>query len=51
MLLANKCAIITGCNRGIGAAIMRKFAQNGADIFACARKESEEFERHCGLCL
>ncbi len=46
MLLANTCAIITGSNRGIGAAIMRKFAQNGADIFACARKESEEFKEN-----
>jgi len=46
MLLANKCAVITGCNRGIGAAIMRKFAQNGANIFACARKESEEFKKN-----
>lgn len=43
MLLKNKTAIITGCNRGIGKAILEVFAENGADIFACVRKESEEF--------
>ena len=43
MLLQGQTAIITGCNRGIGKAIMEVFAQNGADIFACVRKESEGF--------
>ena len=43
MLLKKKTAIITGCNRGIGKAILKKFAENGADIFACVRKESDEF--------
>lgn len=43
MLLQSKTAIITGCNRGIGKAILRVFAENGADIFACVRKETDEF--------
>ena len=43
MLLRGKTAIITGCNRGIGKAALEIFAENGADIFACARKESDEF--------
>ena len=43
MLLRQKTAIITGCNRGIGKAVLEVFAENGADIFACARKESDEF--------
>lgn len=43
MLLKHKTAIITGCNRGIGKAILELFAENGADIFACVRKESAEF--------
>lgn len=43
MLLENKTAIITGCNRGIGRAILEAFAANGATIFACTRKESAEF--------
>ena len=43
MLLQSKTAVITGCNRGIGKAILETFAENGADIFACVRKESDEF--------
>lgn len=43
MLLQEKTAIITGCNRGIGKAILETFAERGADIFACVRKESDEF--------
>jgi 3-oxoacyl-[acyl-carrier protein] reductase len=43
-LLEGKCAIITGSNRGIGYAILKNMAQQGARIFACARKENSEFE-------
>jgi 3-oxoacyl-[acyl-carrier protein] reductase len=43
MLLQKKTAVITGCNRGIGRAILEVFSQNGADVFACARKKTEEF--------
>ena len=43
MLLKQKTAVITGCNRGIGKATLETFAENGADIFACVRKESDEF--------
>ena len=43
MLLQKRTAIITGCNRGIGKAVMEVFAENGDDIFACVRKESDEY--------
>jgi len=43
MLLKNKTAVITGCNRGIGKSILETFSQNGANIFACSRNISDDF--------
>ncbi len=43
-MLRGKTSIITGSNRGIGRAILGKFAEQGSDIFACARTENPEFE-------
>ena len=43
MLLRNKSAVVTGCNRGIGKAIIENFAKNGANIWACIRKPDKEF--------
>lgn len=36
--------IITGSNRGIGKAMVEAFAASGANIWACARKATPEFE-------
>lgn len=43
--LSGKTAIITGTNRGIGKEILISFAREGADIWACARQESDEFTK------
>ena len=39
-----KTIIITGANRGIGRASVKAFAEQGYDIWACARKPGETFE-------
>src|SRR5208283_3700335 len=41
MLLENKVALVTGSGRGIGRAMARLFAKEGAAIFLTARTESE----------
>jgi len=42
-MLRGKTAIITGSAKGIGRAILKIFAENGADIYAHARAETPEF--------
>lgn len=44
-MLCGKTAFITGSNRGIGKAIVTKFAQHGANIIAHARARTDEFEK------
>jgi NAD(P)-dependent dehydrogenase (short-subunit alcohol dehydrogenase family) len=41
MLLKNHVALITGSGRGIGSAIARLFANEGASVFLTARTEAE----------
>lgn len=47
-LLIDKTAVVTGCNRGIGKEVLTVFAENGADVFACARQESAAFTDFVG---
>lgn len=51
MLLNNYTAIITGCNRGIGKAILEAYVRNGANVFAVIRKENTEFTQYCELLM
>lgn len=44
MLLKHKTAVITGCNKGIGLSVLKVFSENGANIIACVRNISKEFE-------
>lgn len=43
-MLKGKNIIVTGVNRGIGEAIVKLFAHNGANIWACARSKNPEME-------
>lgn len=40
--LEGKTAVITGCNRGIGRAILERFASEGANIIAATRTVNED---------
>lgn len=42
--LEGKNAIITGASRGIGRATLELFAESGANIWACARTQNDEYE-------
>ncbi|MCI8482849.1 MAG: SDR family oxidoreductase [Lachnospiraceae bacterium] len=41
-----KNAIITGTNRGLGKEFVKQFAENGYNVWACAREKSEKFEEY-----
>ena len=42
--LEGKNAIITGANRGIGNKIVKKFAEEGCNVWACTRQKTDIFE-------
>jgi 3-oxoacyl-[acyl-carrier protein] reductase len=49
MLLNGKNVIITGSAQGIGKVMLETFAANGANVWACARKRTDEFEANAQL--
>ncbi len=49
MLLSGKNAIITGSAQGIGKVMLETFAANGANVWACARRKTDEFEANAQL--
>jgi len=48
-MLTGKTAFITGSNRGIGKAILKKFLENGANIICAVRKINPEFKNYIEL--
>ena len=46
-VLSGKNAIITGCARGIGKAMLENFAKHGANVWASARSLTPDFEARC----
>jgi len=44
MLLEGRNVIITGTAKGIGNVMLATFAENGANVWACARTRTDEFE-------
>ncbi len=44
-MISGKNAIITGANRGIGFATLKKFVGNGINVWACMRIPNEETEK------
>lgn len=47
MLLEGKNIVLTGANRGIGNAMLHRFAEEGSNLWAFARRPSESFEQDC----
>lgn len=46
-MLDDKNIVITGCLQGIGKETVQIFAENGANVFACAYRQDEKFEEYC----
>lgn len=46
-MLRGKNIVITGCLQGIGKEALNTFAENGANVFACAYEQTSEYEEFC----
>ena len=51
MILKNKTAVITGCSKGIGLAILKKFSENSCNIVSCTRSKDQEFLDQCKIIM
>lgn len=46
-MVAGKNIVVTGCLQGIGQETLKNLTENGANVFACAYKQTEEYEQLC----
>lgn len=46
-MVSGKNIVVTGCLQGIGKETLRVLAENGANVFACAYKKTDEYEKFC----
>lgn len=46
-MVSGKNIVVTGCLQGIGRETLRILAEDGANVFACAYKQTDEFEQFC----
>ena len=46
--LTGKTALITGCNRGIGKAILQSYLKEGASVIACTRNMTDDLKSEYG---
>lgn len=46
LLLKDKTAVVTGCNRGMGRSIVEMLAKHGANIWACIRRPDGAFDEY-----
>ena len=45
--MVGRTLFVTGCNRGIGRAIVSTYAKNNYNIIVCNRKQNDEFDVFC----
>ncbi len=46
-MVSGKNIVVTGALQGIGRETLKTLAENGANVFACAYKQTDEFEQYC----